>query len=81
MFSPLFAEAILLANTSFALLAMGAERLWYAAPLIASVSLVYAATRHEETGAILSHAARFGLWILVFMIFVAIGLAFMGWLQ
>jgi hypothetical protein len=27
------------------------------------ISLVYAATRHEESGHILSHAARFGGWV------------------
>ncbi|QDU58735.1 hypothetical protein [Aeoliella mucimassa] len=46
-------------------------RLWYALPLVASVSLVYAATRHEAMPAILNHAWRFGLWILVFMLGVA----------
>ena len=41
--------------------------LWYALPLIVSVSLVCAATRHEEISVILNHAIRFGLWIIVFM--------------
>ena len=41
--------------------------LWYALPLIVSVSLVCAATRHEELNVILQHAVRFGLWIAVFM--------------
>ncbi|MCA9230153.1 MAG: hypothetical protein KDA57_05855 [Planctomycetales bacterium] len=41
--------------------------LWYALPLIVSVSLVCAATRHEEFGPIMHHAVRFGLWIIVFM--------------
>lgn len=41
--------------------------LWYAVPLIVSVSLVCAATRHEQMGAILGHAMRFGMWIVVFM--------------
>jgi hypothetical protein len=41
--------------------------LWYALPLIVSVSLVCAATRHEQIGPILNHAVRFGLWIVVFM--------------
>ncbi|MEM9186943.1 MAG: hypothetical protein AAGB00_10650 [Planctomycetota bacterium] len=63
------------------LLAAGAERLWYAAPLIVTISLVYASTRHEETRPILSHAARFGGWILVFMLVVGAGLQVLGWLQ
>lgn len=41
--------------------------LLYAVPLIASVSLVCAATRHEQMGPILNHAVRFGMWITVFM--------------
>ena len=43
---------------------------WYALPLIACVSLVYAATRHEEVGDILRHALRVGLWIVGFMVLV-----------
>ncbi len=41
--------------------------LWYAVPLIVSISLVCAATRQEQMGPILNHAVRFGLWIIVFM--------------
>ena len=52
------------------LAAMGAVRLWYAVPLVTSVSLVCAATRHEEMGPILIHALRFAIWILVFMAIV-----------
>lgn len=48
-------------------LAAMTERLWYALPLVVSVSLVYAATRHEEVGPILAHAWQFALWIIVFM--------------
>jgi hypothetical protein len=47
--------------------ALGPHRLWFAVPLITSVSLVYAATRHEEMGPILVHALRFAVWIIVFM--------------
>ena len=48
-------------------LAVSTERLWYALPLVVAVSLVYAATRHEETGPILRHAWHVGLRILLFM--------------
>ncbi len=41
--------------------------LWYAVPIVVSVSLVCAATRHEQLGPILHHALRFGIWIVVFM--------------
>ncbi len=43
---------------------------WFALPLIVSVSLVYAATRHEEVGAILRHASGCAMWITGFMLFV-----------
>ena len=43
------------------------NRLWYTLPLIVSVSLVYAATRHEEMGPILRHAGRTMAWIVGFM--------------
>jgi hypothetical protein len=47
--------------------------IWYALPLIVSVSLVCAATRHELIRPILEHAVRFALWVVVFMaIFVGL---------
>jgi hypothetical protein len=49
------------------LLALATTKIWYCLPLLVSVSLVYAATRHELLGPILSHAIRFALWIVVFM--------------
>jgi len=54
--------------------------LWYSLPLIVSVSLVCAATRHEQMGPILNHAVRFALWIGVFMGAVMALLALIGWL-
>lgn len=65
---------ILFAATSIA-------RLWYAVPLIASVSLVCAATRHERMAPILIHAARFAIWVLVFMGIILCVLQFLSWLQ
>ncbi len=62
------------------LAAFGAARLLYAVPLITSVSLVYAATRHEEMGPILIHALRFAIWIVVFMGIVLAVIQFMSWL-
>ncbi|TWT78240.1 hypothetical protein Pla123a_10310 [Posidoniimonas polymericola] len=56
-------------------------RLWYAAPLIVSVSLVFSATRHERPDEILTHALRFGGWVLVFMAVVTFVMQFMAWLQ
>ena len=48
-------------------LAESEVRLWYAAPLIVAVSLVYAATRHEEPTPILIHAARGALWMCLLL--------------
>ena len=43
---------------------------WYALPLVVSVSLVYAATRHEVVGDILRHAFRVAVWIAGFMLLI-----------
>ncbi len=63
------------------LAALGPLRLWYAVPLVTSVSLVCAATRHEEMGPILIHAVRFAIWIIVFMAIVLAVIQFLAWLQ
>ena len=49
---------------------MSSISFWLALPLIASISLVYAATRHEDFGEILSHALRVAVWITGFMLLV-----------
>jgi hypothetical protein len=63
------------------LAAMDPLRIWFAVPIIVSVSLVYAATRHEEMGPILVHASRFAVWIVAFMAIVFAVLQVMSWLQ
>jgi hypothetical protein len=63
------------------LAATGAARMWYAVPLITSVSLVYAATRHEDMRQILIHALRFAIWIVVFMAIVLAVIQLMSWMQ
>lgn len=60
---------------------LGPLRLWYAVPLVTSVSLVCAATRHEEMRPILIHALRFAIWIVVFMAIVLAVIQFLTWLQ
>lgn len=47
---------------------------WYAIPLIVSVSLVYAGTRHEEMALIWRHALRAGIWIVGLMAVILIAL-------
>ena len=50
--------------------ASGINPLWFALPLLVTVSLVYAATRHEEMGLIVQHAIRFGLLVSIVMVVV-----------
>jgi hypothetical protein len=40
---------------------------WYALPLVVALSLVYAATRHEDLKAIFGHALRMGATVIGFM--------------
>jgi hypothetical protein len=65
---------------SLLLAAAGINDLWYALPLIVTVSLVYSATRHEEVGPILTHAVRIGVWILGFMAVIFAVLQLFTWL-
>ena len=53
--------------------------LWYAIPLIVSISLVYGATRHEMLMPILIHAWRSMVWIVGFMTAIYVVLLFAGW--
>lgn len=77
----MFTVETLQLNVGWLLAALSIVRLWYAVPLITSVSLVCAATRHEEMGPILIHAFRFGVWIVVFMAIVLAVIQFLSWLQ
>ncbi len=58
---------------------LGVNQLLYAIPLIVTVSLVYAATRHEEMAPILQHAVRVAVWIVSFMAIVFVILAVIAW--
>ena len=44
--------------------------MWYALPLVISVSLVYSATRHERVRPMIAHAARIAAWITGFMLVI-----------
>jgi hypothetical protein len=63
------------------LAAVGPTRLLYSVPLIATVSLVCAATRHEDMGPIIVHAVRFAVWVVVFMAIVLVVIQGLSWLQ
>jgi len=55
----------------FMLLAvLDAGMFWYALPLVVTVSLVYAATRHEAMVPILHHAVRVGAYVVGFMFMI-----------
>jgi hypothetical protein len=41
--------------------------IYYAAPLIVMISLVYGATRHEHLAEIIEHSIRSLVWVLCFM--------------
>ncbi len=56
------------------------HQLWYAAPLVVTVSLVYAATREEQMGPILGHAIRAATWIVGFMAIVLGVLHLVSWM-
>jgi len=62
-----------------AISSLGTNDLWYALPLIVSVSLVYAATRHEDMGPILVHSLRIGVWICGFMAVIFVVLLLLSW--
>lgn len=55
------------------------NRLWYALPLVVSVSLVYGATRHELMGPILINALRAAVWIGGFMAIIFAVLMLISW--
>lgn len=54
--------------------------LWHAVPLIAIVSLVYGATRHELLGPILTHSYRTAVWIIGFIAAIFAVLYCVSWL-
>jgi hypothetical protein len=62
------------------LFAASFNQLWYMAPLIVSISLVYGATRHEVMGPILVNALRAGWWILSFMGAIFVVLMCLDWM-
>jgi hypothetical protein len=53
--------------------------MWFALPLVVSISLVYSATRHEALDSILSHSLRLGLMIGLFMVGIMALLALLSW--
>jgi hypothetical protein len=54
------------------------NQLWYAVPLVVSISLVYAGTRHEDMPSILGHAIQFAGWIVAFLLGLGVILWWLG---
>ncbi len=54
--------------------------LMYYVPLIISISLVFGATRHEDTQTILKHAMYTARWITGFMAVIFVALLLMDWM-
>ena len=61
-------------------LAMAINHLWYAAPLIVTISLVYGATRHEMLWPILEHSIRTAVWMVGFIAVIFAILFVISWL-
>jgi len=55
------------------------NHLWYAFPLIVSISLVYGATRHELMVPILHNSVRAATWIVGFMSTIFVILWAVSW--
>ena len=60
------------------MLSIGPTYLLYYLPLLAAISLVYGATRHEDMRLILRHAMYTAYWITAFMGFIFLILLTMG---
>lgn len=62
------------------MLSISPTYLLYYLPLIIAISLVFGATRHEDTKLIIKHAAHTARWITGFMAIVFAVLLVMDWM-
>lgn len=67
-------------RTEITMLSISPTYLFYYVPLIIAISLVFGATRHEDTSRILRHAFYTARWITGFMGIIFVILLFIGWL-
>lgn len=63
------------------MLSISPTYLLYYVPLIISISLVFGATRHEDTSLILRHAWLTGRWITGFMGVIFVVLLLLDWMS
>jgi hypothetical protein len=61
------------------MLAASTGYLWHAIPIIAAISLVYGATRHELLGPIFYSAYRTAVWIVTFVAVIVAILLVISW--
>jgi hypothetical protein len=61
------------------LLASRLSDFWYALPLIAAISLVYAGTRYEAMEDILARALRMAFWTVLFLSLFFVVLFLVAW--
>lgn len=54
-------------------------RIWWSLPLIAVISLVYGATRHENVQSIIVHAWKSAVWVVGFMLVIFAVIWFAGY--
>lgn len=54
-------------------------RIWWSVPLVAVISLVYGATRHENVREIVVHAWKSAVWVVSFMALIFIVIWFSGY--
>ncbi|MEO1614934.1 MAG: hypothetical protein AAFV88_03735 [Planctomycetota bacterium] len=54
--------------------------LLYYVPLIVAISLVFGATRHEETSTVLMHSFYTARWVTGFMAVIFVALLVINWL-
>lgn len=62
------------------MLSISPTYLLYYVPLIITISLVFGATRHEDTSLIIKHSAHTARWITGFMGIIFGILLVLGWL-
>lgn len=62
------------------MLSISLTYLFYYVPLLVAVSLVYAASRHEDMKLVLRHALQTGIWITAFMGSIFVIMLIMGYL-
>jgi hypothetical protein len=62
------------------MLSISPTYLLYFLPLLLAISVVYGATRHEDTGAIIRQALHTAYWVAGFMGIIFLILLVVGWM-